>query len=142
VIEVYDDVRLRRMTEAELVSLRNSTQESILLIQAQLGDRNREAEGQRVSSIEYWQWRRRAVGALNHAVNQCRRVKARLEELHLTSRGNAANRRDARDILCELCERIQESGCEVADERVAELIQEGLAIRDARQEKMTPSAAS
>ena len=49
-------------------------------IERALGDQDRRVDGRRVESDEYWQWRKRAVSALDHTTAELRRLKAWIKE--------------------------------------------------------------
>lgn len=65
--------------EAELHRQRLTLE--VQTIQAQLGDRRRVDEhGKRLTSNEYWQWKRRATHALNRKLEELRAVKSWIKD--------------------------------------------------------------
>jgi len=74
---------------AEAESRRQSLTLDVQKIQAQLSDRNRLIDGRRMAEFEWWEWRRRAVGALAFKQAELRAVKAWIHRYH---QGAAADR--------------------------------------------------
>jgi hypothetical protein len=68
-------------TLAEAESLRAELTGDVQSIQAQLGDKQRiDDEGRRLSSQEYWTWKKRAQHALNQKLEDLRAVKLWMRE--------------------------------------------------------------
>lgn len=71
----YDIVYHEPESIEEAITRKNALGVDILNIQAQLGNRDQTINGQRMESIDYWQWRKRAMTALHSKMEELRRLK-------------------------------------------------------------------
>jgi len=74
-------------------------------IQAQLGDRQRtDDNGRRLSSQEYWRWKRRATHSLNMKLDELRFIKQWIQKQRATSHPATEYLRDVMQIIRDLRE--------------------------------------
>jgi len=86
-------------------------------IQAQLGDKQRtDDDGHRLTSTEYWAWKKKAQHALNQKLSELREVKKWMREKNAVTVGFAIHQ--AVKIIFDLCEVIEANGLE--DESLVE----------------------
>jgi hypothetical protein len=78
-------------------------------IQAQLGDRQRtDDDGNRLSTAEYWQWKKKAQHALNQKLGELRGVKKWMREKNAGSAGFTLH--EAIGHVQTLCDALEELG--------------------------------
>lgn len=77
-------------------------------IQAQLGDRQRTDEsGRRLTSNEYWAWKKKAQYALNQKLDELRSIKNWIRDLKAPAEEGLA--RHVED-LCQMCDTLKSEG--------------------------------
>jgi hypothetical protein len=97
------------MTLEEAEALRQELTLEVQNIQAQLGDKQRtDDEGRRLTSSEYWAWKKKAQHALNQKLSELREVKKSMREKNAGSAGSTLH--EAIGHVQNLCDALDELG--------------------------------
>jgi hypothetical protein len=98
-------------TLEEAEQLRQELTLDVQSIQAQLGDRQRtDDDGNRLSTADYWQWKKKAQHALNQKLGHLREVKAWIREQRNSSYPSVREAVGHVESLCSLVEALSSYG--------------------------------
>jgi len=136
-------------TTEEAEAFRQELTLEVQNIQAQLGDKQRtDDDGRRLTSAEYWTWKKKAQHALNQKLAELREVKKWMREKNAGSAGFTLHRAiEHVQNLCELVSKLQEFGiaeqAELFDEKIdaaKDFLSHAVASKNTRTEPMPPKS--